>query len=591
MMRLSAQGTIGTGLTSLGERHKDKEMPNVQVRVQATEVTFSDGTEVVLPPNGVVLLVGPNNAGKSQTLEDLVGLARGRQYVGRALSNVDFVKHAEGDITDWVCDNVPQVSRNGISRFQVDGWGEVGCQDIVNEWSAPTPRNLTSLFVLHADGTSRLTAGDSQPSIDFSNQVPAHPVQRAYYYPRIEDEINKESVNAFGLGVTVDRYAGSVISLRLGDNPHFAHNNGLPTDDYLSALRALPKLEEQGDGVRSYLGLTLHLAAGGHQILLIDEPEAFLHPPQAHRLGSVLASKARTQQVLIATHSTDVLQGALEGVAPVTIVRVTREGNLNHPAVLDDVAVKKLWSDPLLRYSNVLDGLFNDAVVVCESDADCRYYSSVLDNLPVGAVEYAARREPQFLFTHCGGKARLASVAEALRAVSVPVIVVADFDVLRNASDVKAIVSALGGDYAAYEADLKLVASALESDVKPLRKVALRDEIFRRLDVVPNEVIDRKDAEALRAIIKVETGWDKAKRSGMQALPQGDAYAACGRLLSGLRSAGLHVVPVGELERFVPEVAGHGPSWVSTVLGNNLHVSPGRDATEFVRGIRNAVTI
>lgn len=60
-------------------------------------------------------------------------------------------------------------------------------------------------------------------------------------------------------------------------------------------------------------------------------------------------------------------------------MRLTRNGEINHAAVLNEQDVKDLWSDPLLRYSNVLDGLFHDAVVLCESDSDFRYYQAVLD--------------------------------------------------------------------------------------------------------------------------------------------------------------------------------------------------------------------
>lgn len=560
------------------------------VRVRVTGLQFSDSTPVSVPGDGTVLFVGPNNAGKSQALKDLIGHLREAGYPGRALLSVDFEKDDDDDeIQDWILSNIPQIQRDGLLRFQVVGWGEVQAQDIIGQWKQATLNVLTQLFVFHADGTSRLSAGDSQQSLDFSSQTPTHPVQRAYLEASLEAEIDRESRAAFGMGVTVDRYGGSLISLRLGDRPVFTHDNGRPSETYLQSLKAMPKLEEQGDGVRSYLGLVLHLAAGTHQVLLIDEPEAFLHPPQARRLGAVLAQKAHSQQAFIATHSTDVVQGALEGGSAITIVRITREGNVNHAAVLDDGAVKQLWSDPLLRYSNVLDGLFHDAVVLCESDADCRYYSAVLDNLtPESTDEESSSRDPQMLFTHCGGKARMASVVDALRAVSVPVIVVADFDVLRESADVERIVTSLGGDFARYEADLRLVADALTSDTKPLRKITLKDELNRKIDALPNETVSQREAESLRSIVKAETGWDKAKRAGRGAVPQGNAYEACERLLSGLREINLLVVPIGELERFAPGIPGHGPAWVTAVLELKLHEAPGTDAVSFVQRIRSA---
>jgi hypothetical protein len=565
------------------------------LKIRVTGLSFSDGTVVRVPQEGAVLFVGPNNAGKSQALKDLIGHLRDSAYNGRALTSVELDKDSDQPIAEWVEDHLTKLNRDGVWRYQVPGWGEVQTSDIASHWAQPKLGPLTELFFLHADGTTRLTAGNSQQSLDFSVSMAVHPVQRAYMESDLEAAIDNESRAAFGVGVAVDRYGGSVISLRIGDCPSFAHDNGRPTQEYLRQLKALPRLEDQGDGVRSYLGLFLHIAAGHHEALLIDEPEAFLHPPQARRLGSVLAGRAQKQQAFIATHSADVVRGALEGGSSITIVRITRQGDVNQPAVLDDEAVKNLWSDPLLRYSNVLDGLFHDAVVLCESDADCRYYSAVLDNLQgddaTDGAPSGPRREPQLLFTHCGGKARMPSVANALRAVSVPVIVVADFDVLRDPADVKAIVASLGGDFSEVEADLRVIAAALESDAKPLRRVTLKDELGLRLDALTNESLSHRDIETLRALIKSENGWDKAKRAGLGAVPQGDAYQACERVLEKLRALRLLVVPVGELERFAPGVPGHGPSWVTAVLEQNLHQSPSAEAVAFVNAIRESAIV
>lgn len=558
------------------------------MKVRVTALQFSDGTELKVPENGVVLFVGPNNAGKSQTLKDIAGLARDVSFNGKTLVTAQFDKsRGNGDIEEWVSVNVPSIARSGATRFQVDGWGDVGLTDIVHQLIAgPILGPLTSVFMLYASGTSRLTAGDSQVNLDFTTQVPQHPVQSAYQSPELELELDQEGNLAFGLGVTVDRYAGNVISLRMGPRPVFEHNEGLPSGGYMAALKALPKLEEQGDGVRSYMGLVLHIAAGLHQILLIDEPEAFLHPPQARRLGGVLAGKAAAQQAFIGTHSTDIVQGALEADSAITIVRITRDGDVNHAAVLSDSAVKELWSDPLLRYSNVLDGLFHDAVVLCEGDADCRYYAAVMDHLP---REAEAARDPQLLFTHCGGKSRMASVVDALRAAGVPVIVVADFDVLREETELRRLVTSLGADFTDHEHDVKTVATALLADSKPLRRVALRDDLNRKLDELTGDMINQKEAETLRAGIKADNGWDKAKRAGAKAVPQGAASDACRRLLERLQSIGLLVVPVGEVERFAPGVAGHGPAWVTEALRQRLHEAPGADAVDFVKAIRFAV--
>lgn len=556
--------------------------------VRIVQLQLSDQTSIDVPSNGVVLLVGPNNAGKSQTLKDILGISRDRSsYRPKALLTAEFQKDSTIEVNEWVATRLPQIVKDGVPRVRVEGWGEVEPKDIAAAWAGPDPGVLTTLFILHADGTTRLTAGDSQASLDYTSQFPHHPMHRAYIEPGIEERLSEMSIAAFGTPLVVDRFGGNLTTIRLGEPPPFIHDNGRPTIGYLNDLKRLPRLEDQGDGVRSYLGLLLHMLAGTHELILVDEPEAFLHPPQARQLGRVLAEQSIGGQAFIATHSSDIVQGSLEGGTATTIVRITRAEGVNHAAVLAHEAVQDLWSDPLLRYSKVLDGLFHDVVVVCESDSDCLYYSAVSDNLPVDEPKDVPRN-PSVLFTHAGGKARLASVAAALRAVSVPVLVIADFDVLRNEADVKKILQSLGASYDAFATDMAILAAALKSDTKPLSKLALGEELNARLSDMP-DTITEKDAQKLRAVIRADTGWDRAKRAGISTVPAGDPYRACERLIEGLSLAGLLVVPVGELERFEPSVSGHGPSWASDVLAAGLHKSPSADALAFVSLLRDRI--
>ncbi len=563
-------------------------------KVRINEITISDGTKVDIPSSGVTLLVGPNNAGKSQSLKDIQGIAKSspQQYKPRTIVDQELIKTAGVEISSWLDENLPSVIVNGVPRYHVRGWTQASASDIETQWKQPRLGVLTDLFILLANGLERLSVGHSEPAIDFTKEAPTGPIQRAYSDPELEKEIGRRCKQAFGLDVVVDRYAGSVIPLRIGDPPEFQHDLGRPTTGYLEELRKLPKLEDQGDGVRSYMGLILNMLAGNHDIILIDEPEAFLHPPQARLLGQVFAERANKNQVFLATHSTSIVQGALEASSSTTIVRLTRRGEINHASVLEEQDVKGLWSDPLLRYSNVLDGLFHDAVVLCESDSDCRYYQAVLDAADamrgVQQEGEPLKRTPQLLFTHCGGKARMSSVVDALAAVKVPVVVVCDFDLLRDVDHVKRLLTSIGGAFeGSIQRDLAVLHAALKSDSKPLRKASLKDAFIASLDSAVNEVLTARDIENLRAITRAETGWDKVKRSGTAAVPQGDAFAATERLLAALAKSGILVVPVGELEGFARTVPGHGPAWVSAVLEQGLHKAPSGEALDFTHRIKD----
>ena len=133
--------------------------------------------------------------------------------------------------------------------------------------------------------------------------------------------------------------------------------------------------------MRSFAAVTLHvLAARTHSIQFLDEPEAFLHPPQARLLGRYIAeSKTGTSQLFIATHSTDVLEGLIEGGSEkVRIVRLRREGDVNYVKELSKEQTKSVTQDTLARFSRVFDGVFFEHVVICESDSDCMFYQSFL---------------------------------------------------------------------------------------------------------------------------------------------------------------------------------------------------------------------
>lgn len=538
--------------------------------------TMSDGTVIKPPAAGVTLFVGPNNAGKSQALRDLLGLVgQPRDYAGRAVVSVELDKRGSAEeFREWVLGNVPKTHNSqGQALYPIDKFGPIPEAQLASAWNHELLQYIAALFVFHADAVSRLGAASSVASINFAQDPIVHPLQRAYVDPELERKLQEACQGAFGSKVVVDRYGGNVIALRVGTPPEFKHNEGAPSVEYIDAMRQLPLLEHQGDGMRSYMGLLLHVLGGSHKITLIDEPEAFLHPPQANLLGQTLAQRTTdSQQLFLATHSIDVLQGALEGSAQVTLVRVTRDGDLNRATVLNHQDVRSLWGDPLLRYSRLLDGLFHDAVVLCESDADCRYYESVFDSLYRNTRSDSNNtRRPQILFSHCGGKSRMASVTASLRAIGIPVVVVADFDILNDGSLMERTVTALGADPSPMRADLNVLSAALESDTKPLTKAAMREAFHRSLDGIAGELLTKKDATSLRGVIKIESGWDKIKRSGLTAVPQGAAYESCTKLLSQLKTIGLLVVPVGELERFVPSVAGHGPAWVTEVHERGLH--------------------
>ena len=334
--------------------------------------------------------------------------------------------------------------------------------------------------------------------------------------------------------------------------------------NYLQRLASYPQLQDQGDGMRSFIGIVLWLILEHFNIFLIDEPETFLHPPQAVLLGeSVGELISEEQQIFIATHSIHFINGLLEKVpSRVKIVRVTRSENSNDFSVLDNMRLIQISKDPFLRYSALLEGMFYKNVVLCEGDTDCMFYSMLNS-----AVDMKGAKGTETLFTHCGGKQRMAKVIGALKELKVDVKVIPDFDVLNNERILKELVQACGGDWGQIERDYNV----LVSDIKQRTNVGetgadILNKITAELSDVMGKVVSQTKMRNIREMLFSNTEWDRLKKTGISGIGAGNPRSACNSILHYLSTIGIHVVPCGELECFVPTVGGHGPDWLHTVI-------------------------
>ncbi|MGH8362770.1 MAG: ATP-dependent nuclease, partial [Gammaproteobacteria bacterium] len=268
----------------------------------------------------------------------------------------------------------------------------------------------------------------------------------------------------------------------------------------------------------------------------------------------------------------------------VQIVRIRREGNVNRITRLDNQRIRKLWSDPLLRYSNVLDGLFHEAVVVTESDSDARFYAAVSDAL--FEARSSAVRKPDVMFIHGGGKARLPMIVRSLRELGVPVKAAADFDILNAESPLAELVDAAGGKWDELKGDWMAVKKSVDSKKPDLSSEVVKKSISEILTGVTTPNFQLESKSVINKVLRKSSPWAHAKSIGKAFVPSGDSTQTCNRLLAKLREIGIFVVEVGELEGFFREVGSHGPSWVNEVLKRNLLMEPKlEDARTFVKAL------
>lgn len=510
-------------------------------------IAFNDGTVLPLTPNSIVVFTGANNSGKSQILRDA------ENCLNKSNESLQIVlKNSLYDFRGDICDEAFLKGHfiiNQQGHFELVGSGNSFDKNALSNWwrERTLYSDLHLLFVKRLSTEMRLTVSNA---LQREIQPESHPIYKLYKSEQLAQEISDYFHQAFGVDLIVNRNEMRTIPLHVGQAPDKEAYTIKSQDEYYDLVSALPKLQDQGDGMRSFASILLDTFTSEHSITLIDEPEAFLHPPQARVLGKMLAKNTpNNRQLFISTHSEDFLQGLLDADNEnVTVIRINRVDNINKMSILANSEIKKLWSNPLLRYSNILSGLFHEKVVVCESDYDCLFYQAVMNAVYESKGEIA----PDILFTHCGGKSRAKDVVNALRAVNVPVVAICDFDLLNASQNFNPLITAFGEKWS--------------------------NILSNGMQIIYNNM-NAKNSNGINA-------WEQIKKIGKAGFT-GDAPAAYEAVESMCKKVGLFIVPVGEMEGFDKTINKEKKDWVYHVLATyDLAAEPKlTEARTFVQAV------
>ncbi len=500
----------------------DTKKPQVFLK----NITFNDGTKLSLNHNSVIVFTGANNSGKSQALKDIeTDLDKSNHLKTIVIKDIEYDFLGNIDEVTFFSEHF---SANQEGFYEVL---EIGSNfdksTILDYWQNRTFYNgLHLLFIKRLSTERRLTSSNALQRNDWPEQ---NPICKLNQSESLTQKLSDYFHQAFGSDLIVNRNDMRTIPLHIGQAPDGTAFTIANQDEYYNQVNKLPKLQDQGDGMRSFASILLDTFTSEYSITLIDEPEAFLHPPQARILGKMLAkNNPNDRQLLISTHSEDFLQGLLDANSDnVTVIRINRDSQINRMSVLQNHEIKELWSNPILRYSKILDGLFHEKVVVCESDYDCLFYQAIIDAV------YESKNEisPDILFTHCGGKTRIKDVVKALKAVNVPVVAICDFDLLNKSHYFKPITDSFGIDWnEALSADMKIIYDSMNAKSS-----------------------GENDA------------WKQIKKVGKAGFTSNEP-AAYEKVEEVCKSAGLFVVPVGEMECFDKTINKEKKDWIYNVL-------------------------
>jgi len=353
------------------------------------------GSEI--PLDGLTILVGPNNAGKSQTLRDIHQLITVPAAPTVLVASLDdrFVKSKESylrGVSKRPSKNNPiNTAYSALdSSLQSLKSLEITEETLDAQFNNETWDWINTQFgtyrLAYLNAGSRLDVAKSGLSHDAHTEDPSTLLQQLYLRKDIQHELDLAFHQTFGMHVKLDYSGLKTLSLRVGYE--FGDVPSDPSEAH-PIMGKFPQLDVQGDGFRSFVGVVLSLLLSRNRIILLDEPEAFLHPEQARRLGRWLATDSAQYggQVIVATHNSHFIQGLLSVNSSTRLVRLNRTGDCTSYRVVDTSTTKEFASSPLLSSQRVLEAVFHRKTVVCEADTDRMIYQTVA--LRVWAKRYS----------------------------------------------------------------------------------------------------------------------------------------------------------------------------------------------------------
>lgn len=527
-----------------------------------SKITFraksDDNSNLEISPGNITILVGPNNSGKSLALREIERYCFGENVDKKIIKDIqinypndpdeaiDLLKKFKtspppNQTTQlnniWVGQHTFNPNQP-IRHYQID---LSYIRNMVSNKNQDILRShLSSFYTIRLDGRTRFFLVDDKPSGDLLS-FPQNHLWSLFVDDSSRQEVKRLIHEAFELHFVIDPTSMTSFRIKLSSNPPEDNNEeqGLSEKSRLFHKNAV-HIHEYSDGVQAFVGLISAIFSYQYKIILIDEPEAFLHPPLARRLGSSLGEmiSKRISNLFVSTHSADFVMGCLQNAMSTTVIRLTYENGLATAKKMDSSELSSLMNDPLLRSTGTLRALFHRAAIVTESDTDRAFYDEINRRL-----ESVNRGSRDTLFINAQNKQTIYRIVEPLRKLGVPSVAIVDLDIIRPTNL----------DCGQNDDLMNLLNSCGVDNQVSTQIISRASEIYEKfLETEKN----RKDG-----------GKELMKSTGIEALDPINKLIA-NTLINDLRTYGIFIVPVGELESWLANLGsyGKGVNWLVSVF-------------------------
>lgn len=423
------------------------------------------------PLSNVVVIIGPNNSGKTRFLSDLYHeltnsyeRTQNNDYVSSQsdsnlwprLIDKNYFEFSPGEVTYWLDNHVHWLNSDGRRRQSQNGpnrgqellrsnmhplqytSGESTAltqaeidnirsnQKSLSEWLVKFKKS----HIGYEDIDNRFNTANLLDSIDVNNQDNANIL---YARPKIVNGINKHISALFGKTLVSLKLSRTNHGFILVDDtdkkrPKWARSNSFDADqktitehvtykeDHISATIA-----RQSHGTRAAISIMMTLADPSRSIVFFDEPESHIYPAARKYLAREIAKLSKNRQFFVVTHDVDFLEGIANSRRDFTVIKINQKHKVK---VIDFNSVERRRTSSELKNSKALRAGFYDAAIFVEGIQDRYVYEYIIrrKQLVPDGVEYGV--------IDCGGNDRIADSVKFALDIGTSVAIVTDFDTL-----------------------------------------------------------------------------------------------------------------------------------------------------------------
>ena len=302
---------------------EDIKIKNFKCLSETEKICFKYPTD---KNNGLNIFIGENNSGKTSMLDAIYKVKQetwedDEIYKGNEKNNEEkaiiinkstkILKESEDDkITKEKCDNYKIQKIRGNRMFP----GKYG-------------NSITMTRGLHSQEESKKKVSD--PDNLYSNLL------------LNLNEIEKDEMNEI-----IRKIFPEYQSLIFKNNNTHIKSNELTTT-----------IENAGSGIYNIIKIAESLVCKETKVLLIDEPEVYLHPRAQLELGKILLEKSKEKQIFITTHSSLLFKECIKGNDPANLFIFKKENNkININKYEDKEKIFKFsptWSEIMYKAYNI----------------------------------------------------------------------------------------------------------------------------------------------------------------------------------------------------------------------------------------------